>query len=92
MSDINPISRTQQTTLESSIRSARSSGDPATTTRSADRVELSEQARLLSKLKQLPEVREGLVNSVKSQIQAGNYDTPERLDTAINALLDDLAS
>ncbi len=92
MSDINPITRTQQTTLDSVGKPARTSTDSPTTTRSSDRVELSDQARLLSKLKQLPEVREGLVNSVKSQIEAGNYDTAERFDTAVNALLDDLSA
>jgi flagellar biosynthesis anti-sigma factor FlgM len=92
MSDINPITRPQQTTFETVSKSASSNGDTAAATRTGDRVELSEQARLLSKLKQLPEVREGLVNSVKSQIESGNYDTAERFDTAVNALLDDLSS
>lgn len=92
MSDINPIARPQQTTLDSVSKPARTTTDSATSTRTSDRVELSDQARLLSKLKQLPEVREGLVNSVKSQIESGNYDTDERFDTAINALLDDLSA
>lgn len=92
MSDINPIARPQQTTFDSASKSARISSESATSTRTSDRVELSDQARLLSKLKQLPEIREGLVNSVKSQIESGNYDTDERFDTAINALLDDLSS
>ena len=91
MSDINPIARTQPTPLDSVKKTARFTDDASASTRSSDRVELSDRARLLSKLKQLPEVREGLVNSVKSQINAGNYDTAERFDTAINALLDDLA-
>lgn len=90
MTDINPITRPQQTTLDSVSKPARSLGDATPTIRNSDRVELSDQARLLSKLKQLPEVREGLVNSVKSQIEAGTYDTDERFDTAVNALLDDL--
>lgn len=92
MSDINPIARPQHTTLDSVGKSARTSTDSSTATRASDRVELSEQARLLSKLRQLPEIREGLVNSVKSQIEAGNYDTAERFDTAVNALLDDLSA
>lgn len=92
MSDINPITRPQQTTFESVTKSTTASSDSATSTRSSDRVELSNQARLLSKLKQLPEIREDLVNSVKSQIDTGNYDTDERFDTAVNALLDDLSS
>ena len=92
MSDINPIARPQQTTLDSVGKTVRTTSDSSTTTRGSDRVELSEQARLLSKLKQLPEIREGLVNSVKSQIEAGNYDTAERFDTAVNALIEDLES
>ncbi|MEO0476754.1 MAG: flagellar biosynthesis anti-sigma factor FlgM [Planctomycetota bacterium] len=91
MSDINPIARPQQPAFEQVSKPASSSSDSNATTRSGDRVELSEQALYLNKLRQLPEVREGLVNSVKSQIEAGNYDTDERFDTAINALLDDLS-
>jgi len=90
MTDINPITRPQQTTLDSVSKPTRQSDDSTSAARTGDRVELSDQARLLSKLKQLPEVREGLVNSVKAQIEAGNYDTAERFDTAVNALLDDL--
>lgn len=92
MSDINPIARPQQTTLEGFSKRSSSGGDTPVATRGDDRVELSEQARLLNKLKQLPEIREGLINSVKAQIDAGNYDTDERFDTAINALLDDLGA
>jgi len=92
MSDINPITRPQQTTFEKASRPTSTSSETSSATRTSDRVQLSDQARLLSKLKQLPEVREGLVNSIKSQIDAGNYDTAERFDTAVNALLDDLTS
>lgn len=92
MTDINPIARPQHTTLDGVTKPARQTAGEAATARAGDRVQLSDQARLLSKLKQLPEIREGLVNSVKSQIAAGNYDTPERFDTAINALLDDLSA
>lgn len=92
MSDINPIARPHHTTLENLSKARRNSTDTPAASRGGDRVELSEQARLLSKLKQLPEVREGLINSVKSQIEAGNYDTPERFDTALEAMLDDLTA
>lgn len=90
MTDINPIARPQPAALESSKKSARTSSESPAASRGGDTVQLSDQARLLSKLKQLPEVREGLVNSVKAQIDSGNYDTAERFDTAINAMLDDL--
>jgi len=92
MSDINPIARPQQTNLDGLSKPKRYDSDSQAPSRGGDRVELSEQARLLSKLKQMPEIREGLVNSVKAQIEAGTYDTPERFDTAINAMLDDLTA
>lgn len=92
MTDINPIARPQHTTLDSAKKLARHSEEQQSPAKSGDRVQLSDQARLLSKLKQLPEIREGLVNSVKSQIASGNYDTPERFDTAVNAMLDDLTT
>ena len=91
MADINPIARPQQTALDKLSTAARTSNeDTASSTRTSDRVELSDRARYLSKLKELPEVREDLVNSVKAQIEAGNYDTAERFDTAVNALIEDL--
>lgn len=92
MSDINPIARPTQTTFDSVSKRSSASSDASAATRTSDRVELSDQSLYLSKLKQLPEVREDLVNSVKSQIEAGNYDTAERFDTAVNALLDDLSA
>lgn len=91
MSDINPIARPQQTAFDPVSKPVTTSTDSAATTRYSDRVELSEQSRLLSKLKQLPDVREDLVDSVKSQIASGKYDTDERFDTAVNALIDDLS-
>lgn len=93
MSDINPIARPQHTSLDNVNKKARHAEEQQARAHSGgDRVQLSDQARLLSKLKQLPEVREDMVNSVKSQIDAGNYDTAERFDTAVNALLDDLTT
>jgi len=91
MSDISPISRPQHATLNGNSRSGRVDTATATATRGSDSVELSSQARLLSKLKELPDIREGLVSSVRAQIDAGQYETDERLDTAINGLIEDLA-
>jgi len=38
-------------------------------------------------LRLLPEVRQELVARVKAQITAGTYDTPQRLEAAIDAML-----
>ncbi|MBX3377654.1 MAG: flagellar biosynthesis anti-sigma factor FlgM [Phycisphaeraceae bacterium] len=63
---------------------------PGRVERPSDRVELSDRARLLSKLSQLPAVRQDLIDQVRRQIEAGEYDTPGRLDAALDGLVDDL--
>ena len=55
----------------------------------ADRVELSDVARWLDGLRQLPEVRHDRVTQVRQQIADGTYDTDERLDRALERFLDD---
>jgi negative regulator of flagellin synthesis FlgM len=55
-----------------------------------DTVEISTAAKLASKVRDVPEVRAGLVARVKSEIEAGTYETAERLDVTISRLMDDL--
>ena len=59
------------------------------TQRSGDRVELSDHARLLDRLRQLPDVREELVEMVREAIAQGTYETAEQVDVAIDRLLED---
>lgn len=55
-----------------------------------DRAEFSLPARMLSKLNQIPEIRQDLVDRVRSEIDAGNYDTPDKIDAILGDLLEDL--
>ncbi|MEM7227357.1 MAG: flagellar biosynthesis anti-sigma factor FlgM [Planctomycetota bacterium] len=55
-----------------------------------DRVELSDRARYLSHLRELPEVRSERVEQVQTAIADGSYLSDEKIDVAINRLLDDL--
>ena len=55
----------------------------------ADRVELSGLGHLLGALK-TNDIRADKVAAVKAQIQAGTYEDGDKLDTAVNRLLDDL--
>jgi anti-sigma28 factor (negative regulator of flagellin synthesis) len=61
-----------------------------TDVRSSDRVELSDHARLLDQMRQLPEGRLDLVNQVKQAIDSGDYETEEKMNLAISKLLDDI--
>lgn len=56
----------------------------------ADDLQLSEAGQLASQLSDIPDVRQGLVNSIRAQIQAGTYETPERLSGAVSNLLDEI--
>jgi len=58
--------------------------------RGQDVVEISTAAKLAAKVQNLPAVRTELVNRVKAEIAAGVYETPERLEIAIDRLMEDL--
>lgn len=62
-------------------------GTETRTARGTDRVEVSRMASLLNQLREMPEIREDLVARVREQIAAGDYDTPERIEGAIDGLL-----
>ncbi len=62
----------------------------ASSDRPGDRVELSTHARFLSQLRDLPSGRLDRVEQVRDAIARGEYETEERLNVAIERLLDDL--
>ena len=53
----------------------------------ADRVELSETAKLLDKMRDMPEVRQDRIASVRNAIDRGVYETDDRIESAIDQLL-----
>ena len=53
-------------------------------------VEISRFAHFMSRLRQVPDVRQERVHRVQSEIAAGTYETEERLDAVCAALLADL--
>lgn len=55
-----------------------------------DRVELSEHARHLDAVRALPDVRAAKVEAIKHAIANGTYESPEKLQSAIDGLLRDL--
>jgi anti-sigma28 factor (negative regulator of flagellin synthesis) len=64
---------------------------PAGAPRAADRLELSGASGFLETLKTNGDVRADKVASVRSQIEAGTYETDgTKLDGALDGVLDDL--
>lgn len=56
----------------------------------SDVVEISAAAALAAQVHQIPDVRADLVARVRAEIAAGTFETPERLEVAVERLLDDL--
>src|SRR5262245_36538104 len=66
-------------------------GTAGRTERPSDRVDISDRARLLSKLASLPEVRQDMVDAARAKIAAGSYDHDEEyLNGAIENMVKDL--
>ena len=90
MSEIRSISETSSLRLDREAKSPARRDEPTETIRRGDdRVEVSDVARLLNRLRG-DEIREGLVGRVRDSIERGDYETPERIDGAIESALDDL--
>lgn len=60
---------------------------PRAARRGEDRVEVSALAQSMSRGNQESPVRQDLIDRVRGEIEAGTYDTPERLDAAIDRIL-----
>lgn len=64
-------------------QSARSAG-------AVDRVEISSAAAAASQAAETGQIRTALVNSIRAQIAAGTYDTPAKLDAALERMFDEI--
>ncbi len=91
MSEVSPIHRPVAPTLDPHTRAAKPQSHTDTTTRGEDQVELSNTAQLLSKIADLPDVRQDLVDRVKASIADGSYESDSKTDAAIDSLLEDIA-
>ncbi|HLA86305.1 MAG TPA: flagellar biosynthesis anti-sigma factor FlgM [Thermoguttaceae bacterium] len=63
---------------------------PATSNPIQDELSLSDAARFVDQVKQMPDVRQDRVDAIRRQIEAGTYETPEKLDMALERLLDEI--
>lgn len=56
-----------------------------------DQLDISPEADFVAQARDLPEIREDRVAQIRAQIEAGTYETPEKLDIALSRLLDEIA-
>jgi negative regulator of flagellin synthesis FlgM len=55
-----------------------------------DHVEISPLGQMLDNIGQLPEIRQEKVDEIRRQISAGSYESAEKLEVALDRLLEEL--
>lgn len=88
MADIAPLGRSLAAQPALAARGNGTSAPTIDAARPGDQAELSEHAVYLSKLADLPGVRQDVVDRVKTEIELGTYESEERVNAALDALVD----
>jgi len=55
-----------------------------------DELDISAAAQLAEQAQAVPEIRQDRVAAIRAQIAEGTYETPERLEIAVERLLDEI--
>ena len=63
--------------------------DTSLDTTPLDQVDISAEADLVSRVHELPDIRADRVEDIRAEIDAGVYETDEKLDVAVGRLLDE---
>lgn len=90
MSEVGPITKPPVAASVQPGRQPRPTSTATSPIRSADRAEFSQAAQLLSKLAEMPDVRQDLIDQVRAEIDAGTYETAEKIDQVLDNLPEDL--
>lgn len=56
-----------------------------------DEISISQEADLLSRIHEMPDVRQDVVDQIRAEIANGTYETGDKLDIAASRLLDEMA-
>ena len=62
----------------------------AAPTQPQDEVQISGESDALSKIRDIPDIRHDRVAEIRQRIASGEYETPEKLDIALERLLDEI--
>ncbi len=55
-----------------------------------DQLDISHEAELISQIQDIPDIRQDRVDSIRAAIESGTYETADKLDMAVDRLLDEL--
>ncbi|MFB3890873.1 MAG: flagellar biosynthesis anti-sigma factor FlgM [Phycisphaerae bacterium] len=86
---INPAAGLKAVEPIGTVNAAAAPAQPAAV---SDVIEISTAAKLAAKIHDIPDIRADLVARVRSEIEAGTYETPERIDAAVDRLMDEISS
>lgn len=81
-----PITRLQGSKATTEIQGSQDVNHSSAT----DTVEISDAARYLGYLKNLPDVREDKVKAMRDAIASGKFETPDRIDGTVDRLMQEL--
>lgn len=92
MSEISSVGKPHHPSALSGVQRARQAAESTASSpaRGLDSVQLSDVAKALSRIKELPDVREDLVRDVQAKIARGTYETDEKIDAIVDKVYDDL--
>ena len=57
----------------------------------ADQLDISREAEMASRVRELPDIRADRVAQVRAEIEAGVYETAEKLEIAVGRLFDEIS-
>ena len=66
-------------------------GHSASVATPRDHVEISPLGQMLDGISRLPDIRHEKVEEIRQQIASGTYETPEKIQVALDRLLDELS-
>ena len=55
-----------------------------------DQLDISHEADLASRLQDIPDIRADRVAAIRAELEAGVYETDDKLDRAVSRLLDEM--
>ena len=84
------IQTTSQVNLSNKVQSTDNQA-VATRIDTNDQVDISSEAQMLAGMQETTGIRAERVAEIREQIEAGQYETAEKLDTAVERLLDEIA-
>ena len=58
---------------------------------STDELSISREADLVSRVREVPEMRHERIAEIRRQIEAGTYETSDKMRAALDGLLDEIA-